>query len=106
MTPENLEMVAGDAKLIAVPVTDAEGAAVDVSTATAIRFVIDAATPVEKTLGAGCAVAGDSVSTVEVTLDPEDTADLVGVFATQLKVTLNGDLATILVGDLTILPTL
>jgi hypothetical protein len=61
---------------------------------------------VEKTIGDGCAVAGEGSDTVEVALEPEDTADLVGVFPVQLQVTLEGDPSTVLIGDLTLLPRL
>lgn len=86
---QNYSMTSGDSKTITVNVVDAAGTAVDVSTATAVRYAIAtsaaAVTPsVSKTLGAGITVAG---SVVTVTLAAADTALLAGVYYHELEIT-------------------
>lgn len=100
-------MFAGDNLRLRAPVVDQLGVAVDISTASAIRFAFAAkpgATPLfTKTLASGIFVDGASVFIVD--LEPADTASLSGVFYYEADVVNSaGDTYTVLSGYLKINP--
>jgi hypothetical protein len=100
------ELYAGDTKILTIAITDANGNAVDVSTATAIVYGvygrISSTAIISKTLAGGITVV---TSTVTVTLDPEDTADIApGAYIHECEVTqASGAVYTVLQGKLTII---
>lgn len=112
--PNNIEMHAGNTKRIIVQVKDDEGEPINVSTLMACQFKAveapmgrakyNSAVKILKTIDSNGSIdisSGDGV--IVVTLDPEDTAALVGQYYFELKLTeANGDVSTVVSGLLTI----
>lgn len=101
----NFTIVQGDTAILQFSVTDEDGAALDVSTASAITFEIAVSASesalVTKTLDDGISVA---TSTVTVTLSPSDTAALLGRYVMELQITdADGNVFTPLQGKARIL---
>ena len=97
----DFSMYAGDDKTLTISITDADGAPVNVSTATSIRYgVFRGGTLVfVKDLDDGVTVAS---STVTVVLDAADTVDLDGLYAHELEIIMDGNTTTALQGHVTI----
>lgn len=105
-------MTAGDSKVLEVTVTDAAGAAVDLTGVQGIRWhmarsVNDRPATVEKSLGSGIAVTDAVNGVFTVTLDSADTEDERGDFYHEAEVIdENGNVSTVLTGAVTINPAL
>ena len=104
----DFSMTAGDSKVLEVTVTDADGAAVDLSGAQTIRWhmsrsVNSRPATVEKALGAGITVTNGPGGIFSVTLDSADTEDLRGDFVHEAEVIdEDGNVSTVLSGAVTI----
>jgi hypothetical protein len=96
-------MYAGDTRVLTIGITDEDGAAVDVSTAQAIRFGVfgGGVEQFVKDLDEGITVE-DSV--VTVTLEPADTQNLSGSYVHELEIVdVNGHVYTALQGHMRVL---
>lgn len=101
---QNVTMYSGDSKTLTISIVDSDGAAIDVSTAAAVVYAIADSSRgpalVTKTLADGVSVAG---STVTVTLEPDDTEDLAGVYYHELQITDDvGHVDTAMSGTITV----
>jgi len=101
---QDVTMYSGDSKTLTISIVDGDGDAVDVSTAAAVVYAIADSSRgpahVTKTLADGVSVAG---STVTVTLEPDDTAALAGVYYHELQITdESGNVDTALSGAITV----
>lgn len=114
---QNFTMYAGDTKIITVTVTDDDDEAVDLTGATirwqASRLVVDEgfdADPLiskDNDTGGGIESASPSTGVFEVTLDPDDTEDLSGLYYHEAEVIdADGNVATVMTGRMTVVPVL
>lgn len=102
---QNFEIYAGDTKDIIIAVTDAAGAAVNLSGATAkwvLKKNASASNSAYKTTGNGITVVGGVVT---VRMNSADTQGLQGRYYHEAEVTdVSGNVSTILTGYVTIEP--
>lgn len=78
----DLTMTRGDTATFTMTLTDGAGDPLDLSTLAAMHFTAknrldDPEPTIEKTLGAGIAIISAPDGTARLTIDPDDTADLV-----------------------------
>ena len=100
---QNYTMFSGDSKVITVTVTDADGAAVNLTGAT-ISYVIfdDGSATITKTVGSGITVTDAAAGTFTITLAASDTASLAGAYYHECQVTdSSGNISTIFTGTVT-----
>lgn len=89
MAVQSFTMFSGDSKSLVVSIVDDSDVAVDVSTATTIKYWLaknasSESAEFSKAVGSGIAVA---TSTVTVTIDAADTESLVGNYYHELEIT-------------------
>lgn len=104
---QNFRAVSGDNITVGVTVTDADGAAVDLTGATirwSARKLGEAANAIEKSSGAGEVELTDpTAGEFEVELEPADTDDLEGVFQHESEITdVAGRVTTVAIGAMTL----
>jgi uncharacterized membrane protein len=103
-------MYAGDSKTLAVTVRDADNVVVDLSGYTITwalsASVYDAEPLVSKTIGSGITVVDAAAGRFNVTIDPDDTADLRGAYYFEAEIVLSGSVTTVLTGTATIVASL
>lgn len=101
---QNAEMWANDRKTFVFTCKDANGAAVDITAASAIAFgfsaVKDGPALVTKSLGSGVTIVNGPAGTFSVTLEPADTNGRSGRFFLATKVTLAGSGEVVAEGEL------
>lgn len=97
------EMHSGDTLVATIPITDGDGAPVDLTGASATYRIVsgdNTQVHVTKTESDGLVLAG---STVTLTLSPADTAALSGIYYHEMEITdTAGNVSTVLAGTLTI----
>ena len=100
-TEQDLTIYSGDSHYITVTVTDVDGAAKNLVGAT-VKY--QAGQAITKASGGhGIAITDPAAGQFVITLEPDDTKDLVGIFAHEAEVTdSSDDVSTVLVGRLTI----
>lgn len=101
----DFSMYSGDSRTITIQISDENGDAVDISTATAVSYGIFKSSGIsvlEKELDDGLEAAG---SVVTITLEPEDTEDIpAGNYVHECQITLaDATVATVLQGQIAIL---
>ena len=99
-------MTAGDSKVLEVTVVDGDGRPVDI-TGNDIRwqlarFATDDTPLISKSVGDGIAITDGPSGRFDVTLDPEDTAELSGSYYYEAEVDDSGVISTVLSGRATI----
>jgi len=93
LTPQNFEWFSGDDYLIEFTVTDEDGAAVDLTNASATWSMARRNTSsalLTKTLGSGINVTDAVNGVLQVSLDAADGASFEGDYYHELEVTLSG----------------
>lgn len=110
MSTTEFSMYAGDTKNLEITVKDEDGVVVDITGATfhwALALLIGVAPPVlTKTNGSGVTIVNAAAGRVDVKLESVDTESLSGKYAQELRlVDVDDNVATILQGVITILPT-
>lgn len=108
---QNIAMVQGDNKVLSITVTDAAGAAVDLTDAT-IRWHMSKSVnkrpaALEKATGSGITITDAANGVFTVTLDSADTESLRGLFYHEVEVIDgSGNVSTVTKGKITIHPAL
>ena len=106
-TGQNVVTRSGDSRRLQFTVTDAAGAAVDLTGATitwALATKLGGTTLLTKTIGAGITVNGASAGQFYVAVDPADTASLAGTYYHEAEVVdALANKATVAVGTLTVI---
>lgn len=102
------EMTQGDSLALDFGIVDADGDPIDLTGATIRWWMARSvyATPIlQKSVGSGIAVISLPAGTFTVTLDPQDTADLVGAFYFELEIMDgSGNVSTARTGRISIVP--
>jgi hypothetical protein len=99
-------MTAGDTKVLEVTVLDGDGEPVDI-TGTTIRWQLarlatDDTPLITKSVGDGIAIVDGAAGRFDVTLDPEDTAELGGSYYYEAEIDDADVISTVLSGRATI----
>ncbi len=107
VTPTNLEMFAGDTRVLHVTVLDQDSAVVDITGAT-VNFMVSkrrTTSPLfTKTVGSGVVISDGPNGEMDITLDPADTTSLKGAHYFECEVTdVSSRKTTVLYGTLSIL---
>lgn len=108
---QNFSMIAGDTRTLVVTVKDPDGDAVSITSATikwhAARTSSRTAAITKTTGGSGIAITDGAGGIFTVTLDADDTEDLVGNFMHEAEITFaDSSISTVLQGTMKINPRL
>lgn len=105
-TPQNFTITSGDSKTLRVSVVDQDGAAVDLTGASAVWAVATSrSTPIllQKATPASITITDGPGGLLEVTLDPADTDSFAGSYYHELQIVDNeGRKSTALTGTLNV----
>ena len=106
ITGQNMTMYRGDTKKLVVTVTDESGAYPDIS-GSDFNWVVYKRTPgnivLSKVTPSGISII-NPLGVIEITLDPEDTENLLGLYLHECEITDTlGNISTIFTGSFTVI---